>query len=47
MNGFMKALREYEKALTQPYDYPDEDTKEDYLETQADYKIEENLLKED
>ena len=52
MYGFSQAMQEYESHLTAPYDrggyYFDEDEylngKEDYLETQAEYRMEEMAL---
>jgi len=45
MEGYEKALREYERKLTCPYDYEEEDIEdydeyEDYMITQADYAYE-------
>lgn len=44
MQGFEKALQEYERKLTCPYDYDEEeenlDEYEDYMETMADYAYE-------
>ena len=53
MYGFQRAMQEYESHLTAPYDeggalYDDEEAynqKEDYLETQAEYQMEERYLK--
>lgn len=55
MQGFEKAQQEYESKMFAPYDkggaYFDYDAyydeKQDYLETQAEYMIEERLLSED
>lgn len=51
MKGFERAQREYEHWLTSPYDeggalyeYEEEQQKEDWLETQADYQMERMFL---
>lgn len=52
MQGFQQAMQEYESRMFAPYDrdgaYFDEEEyqneKEDYLETQADYMLEEMRL---
>ena len=54
MNGFSQAQAEYESRMFAPYDrggaYFDEEEylreKEDYLETQADYEIEERAIRQ-
>ncbi len=48
MQGFQQAMQEYERKLFDPYgdeEYEEEyDEKIDYLETQADYMLEEMRL---
>lgn len=52
MNGYQQALQEYESRMFAPYDrggaYFDEEEyqreKEDYLETQAEYMLEEMMI---
>ena len=53
VQGFERAMQEYESHLTAPYDkggalydYEEEyNAKEDYLETQAEYQMEEMFLR--
>lgn len=51
MYGFERAMREYESRMADPYcdeDYEEEyQSKEDYLETQAEYMMEEMKIRGD